>query len=77
MLQRSLNSSNPQSFVRAMYGSFILKFFVLVIAAFAYIMLAKKDVNKQALFTCMGLYLIFTFIEISALTKKMKQKKNA
>jgi hypothetical protein len=77
ILQKSLGSSNPQAFVRAMYGSFMLKFFVLVLAAFVYIMIEKKQVNKPALFTCLGLYLVFTFLEVSAMTKLLKQKKNA
>lgn len=76
-LSRGLNSSNPHSFVRAVYGSFILKFFVIALAAFIYIMIAKKDVNKPGLISCMFLYLIYTFIEVSVLTKLLKQKKNA
>jgi ACR3 family arsenite efflux pump ArsB len=74
---KGLNSSNPQAFVRAMYGSFMIKFFVIAIAAFIYIRITGKDVNKSALFTCMGLYLIYTFIEVSVLTKLLKEKKNA
>jgi len=34
-------------------------------------------VNKAALFTCIGLYFVYTFIEISVLLKLLKQKKNA
>lgn len=75
--QRSLQSNNGQAFVRAMYGSFIIKFFVLAIAAFVYIQITKKNVNKPALFACMGLYLVYTFLEINALMKLLKQKKNA
>ena len=74
---KGLSSSNPNAFVRGIYGSFILKFFVIAIAAFIYIQMAKKEVNKPALFACMGLYLVYTFIEISTLTKMLKQKKNA
>ncbi len=77
LLQRGMKASNPQAFVRAVYGSFIIKFFVIAIAAFVYIMIAKKEVNKPALFTCMGLYLVYTFIEVSILTRLLKQKKNA
>lgn len=73
---RGLNSSNPNAFVRGIYGSFILKFFVIAIAAFVYTQMAQKQVNKSSLFTCMGLYLVYTFIEISSLTKLLKQKKN-
>ena len=74
---RAMRSSNPQSFVRAMYGSFMVKFFVVIIAAFVYIMLTKKNVNKPALGVCAVLYIIYTVIETKALTRLLKQKKNA
>jgi hypothetical protein len=76
LLRKSLYSKNPQAFVRAMYGSFILKFFIIVVAAFAYIMAAGKNANKPALFTSLGLYFIYMFIEISVLTRMMKNQKN-
>ena len=74
---RSLSAKNPNVFVRAMYGGFIIKFFVVAIAAFIYIMITKKNVNKPALFFCMGLYIVYTFFEVTALLKVLKQKKNA
>jgi ACR3 family arsenite efflux pump ArsB len=76
LTNKALSSSNPQAFVRAMYGSFIIKFFVLAITAFVYIMVAKKNVNKPALVACAGLYIIYTGIETRALMKMLKQKKN-
>ena len=54
-----------------------LKFFVVAIAAFIYIMVTKKNVNKPALFFCMGLYIVYTFFEVSSLLRVLKQKKNA
>ncbi len=74
---RSLKSNNPNAFVRAMYGGFIIKFFVVAIAAFAYIITTKKNVNKPALFSCMGMYIIYTFFEVNSLLRTLKQKKNA
>lgn len=74
---RSLKAANPNVFVRAMYGGFIIKFFVVAIAAFIYIMVTKKNVNKPALFFCMGLYIVYTFFEVSSLLRVLKQKKNA
>jgi hypothetical protein len=74
---RSLQLKNPNAFVRAMYGGFIIKFFVVAIAAFVYIMAAKKNVNKPALFICMGLYIVYTFFEVSSLLRVLKRKKNA
>lgn len=77
LTKRSLSSPNPNSFVRAMYGSFMIKFFVCAAAAFIYIMSVKKNVNKPALFVCMGLYIVYTILEVSSLLKLLKQKKNA
>ena len=37
----------------------------------------KKEVNKPGLFFCMGLYIVYTFIEVSGLMKVNKQKTNA
>ena len=74
---RSFFSANPNSSVRAMYGSFMIKFFISISTAFAYIMIAKKDLNKPALFICMGLYIVYTFIEVTTLTKVLKENKNA
>jgi len=74
---RSLQSSNPNSFVRAMYGGFIIKFFAVAIAAFIYIMSTNKNVNKPALIACMLLYVVYTFIEVKTLLGLLKQKKNA
>lgn len=76
LASRGLNHSNPHVFVRAMYGSIMIKLFVCMIAAFVYISIFKKNVNKPALFSCMGLYVFYTFMEVSLLTRQMKQKKN-
>ncbi|MGQ0739989.1 MAG: hypothetical protein ACT4OJ_13115 [Bacteroidota bacterium] len=74
---RSLKSTNPQASVRAMYGSFMIKFFVLAIAAFAYIMMTRKNVNKAGLVVCAGMYILYTVFETRALLRLLKQKKNA
>ena len=75
--RRGLNNSNPHAFVRSVYMSVMLKLFVCIIAAFVYISIYKSNLNKPALFICMGLYLVYTFLEIAALMKMLKQKKNA
>lgn len=74
--QRGLKTTNPHAFVRSIYGSMMIKFFLCIIAAFIYISICKKDLNKPALFTLMGLYLVYTFIEVATLTKMSKQKVN-
>lgn len=74
--RRSFDTANPNAFVRAIYGGFIVKFFVIAIAAFVYIMISKKNVNKPALFSCMGLYVLYTFLEVSSLLRLLKPGKN-
>jgi hypothetical protein len=76
MAKRALDNPNPNVFVRAVYGSFMIKFFGCAVAAAVYIALYKKNLNKPALFACMGLFLVYSFMEVSALTRLMKQKKN-
>jgi hypothetical protein len=70
--QRGLKDKNPHAFVRSVYGGVMLKLFLCIIAAFAYIAIYQKNLNKPALFTLMGLYLIYTFIEVSALTRMLR-----
>jgi Na+/H+ antiporter NhaC len=72
--QRGLNSPNPHAFTRAVFGSILLKLFVCIIAATVYIATYKSNLNKPALFGCMGLYLVYTFMEVSALTKMLRGK---
>lgn len=72
--QRGLKSPNPHAFTRAVFGSILLKLFLCIIAATVYIATYQRDLNKAALFGCMGLYLIYTFMEVSALTKMLRGK---
>ena len=75
--QRSFKSANPQAFVRSIYAGFIIRFFVVAISAFVYIMVAKKAVSKPALMICAVLYIIYSVLEISKLLQLLKPKKNA
>ena len=77
MAVRGLTTNNNHAFFRWVYGSIMIKLFLLAGVAFTYIMLNKNEVNKPALFFCMGLYVAYTFIEVSGLMKVNKQKTNA
>ena len=69
---RGLRKPNPHAFVRSVYTSMMLKLFLCIIAAFIYISMYRDNLNKPALFICMGLYLVYTFIEVSILMKLLK-----
>ncbi len=77
MAVKGLTTKNTHAFFRWVYGSVMIKLFLLAGVAFVYIMMNKEEVNKPALFFCMGLYVVYTFIEVSALMKVNKQKSNA
>jgi Ca2+/H+ antiporter len=77
LLRRGLQAESTHAFVRSVYGSFLLKLFVVAVVVFVYLQMNKEKVNKPALFTCMFLYLIYTFFEIGILMKLSRRKKNA
>lgn len=77
MAVKGLTTKNNHAFFRWVYGSIMIKLFLLAGVAFIYIVMNKKEVNKPSLFFCMGLYIIYTFIEVSALMRVNKQKTNA
>ena len=59
----AMKAAKTQGFLKGVYGSFLLKFFVLAAAAFIYILRFQQSINKPAFFGCFGLYLIYTFVE--------------
>ncbi len=73
---RGLKNANSHAFIRSIYSGMMIKMFISIIAAFIYIATYKKELNKPAFFSLMGLYLVYTFIEVSGLTKMLKQKAN-
>lgn len=75
--QRALKSANPNVFVRSVYASMIIKLFVCMIVVFAYAFMFKDHLNKPSLFAGMAMYILYTIIEVSALTKALRKNKNA
>ena len=74
--KKGLQHQNPHAFMRSAYGSIMIKMFLSIIAAFIYIAAYGKQLNKPALFVCMGLYLVYTFLEVSILTRILRHKPN-
>jgi hypothetical protein len=74
---RGLHNPNPHAFVRSVYSSMLIKLFGCATLAFVYISMSGDALNKPALFTCMGLYLVYAFMEVSILTGLLKSKRDA
>lgn len=75
--RKGLQNKNPHAFVRSIYASILFKLFICLIAAFIYIAINQKELNKPAFFACMGLYLVYTFLEVSILIRLLRHRPNA
>lgn len=77
LFSRALKNNQPHKFLKYIYGGMFLKMLICLIAAFTYIASFGKDVNKPAIFGCMFLYFLYTFVEVSILLRLSKEQKNA
>lgn len=69
LYRKSLQQKNVQLSFRMIYGGMFLKLMICLFTAMIYIMIAKKDVSKGAIFGCMFLYFVYTFVEVSVISK--------
>ncbi len=76
LLSKGLHAENTQLFLRNAYSGIMVKLFASATAAFIYILATGGKVNKPALFTLMGLYLVYTGIELSIILKQSKERKH-
>ena len=74
---RALKNDKPHKFLKYIYGGMFLKMLICLIATFIYIATYGQAVNKPAIFGCMFLYFVYTFVEVSILLRLSKQQKNA
>ena len=72
--RRALHSPNPQAFVRGIYSSMLIKLFVCMAGIAVYILVMGGKVNQPALFSAMGLYVLYTAVEVSGLMKAVRNK---
>jgi hypothetical protein len=76
LLTKGLHAEKTQVFLRNAYTGILIKLFACAAAAFIYIFASGKNLNRPALFACMGLYLVYTFVELSVIMKQSNAKKN-
>jgi hypothetical protein len=74
---RSLANNNVHAFLRMIYGGMFAKMLIVLFTALIYIMIVKKDVSKGAVFGCMFLYFVYTFLEISIIMKLSRKDRYA
>ena len=74
---RGLKSTNVNAFIRSLYSSLLAKMVIIMIAVITYIFITGGKVNKPSLFTSMGLYFLYTSIEVTQLMKIARRKPDA
>jgi ACR3 family arsenite efflux pump ArsB len=73
---KALRTKNNHAFFRMVYGGMMIKLVVCVAAALIYVFISRPHINKPSLFVCLGLYLVYAFIEVMTLMKVSKLQKN-
>ena len=76
LLNKGMSAPNTHAFLRNAYGGIMVKLFACAAAVFIYILVAGDNLNKPSLFACMGLYLVYTFIELRIVLQQSNQKKH-
>lgn len=66
---RGLRNQNAHAFVRVMYSSLLVKFFVILGAVLIYAMIARTAVNRNGIFGCFVLYVVYTYLEVKTLLR--------
>ncbi len=73
---KSMDNTNPHAMVRGVMGSVVLKLFVLGAAAFIYLYNAGEAKSVNALFVSMGLYILYTWLEVKIAMQLKPSKKD-
>jgi hypothetical protein len=74
---RTVKSISIHAFIRGVYSSLLLKLFIIAGTILVYAIPFHGDVNLPSLFTAMGLYLVYTSIEVIQLMKIVRKKTDA
>lgn len=74
---KGVRSTNINAFVRGVYSSLLIKMFVIVIAIVIYILVMGGKIDKLSILTAMGIYIIYTVVEVVQLMKIARKKPDA
>ncbi len=73
---KALRNSNPHAFLRSVMGATVIKMFVIAGATFIYLFVAGEHRNVYAVLIGMGLYIVYTIVELRGLFRMNKQSNN-
>ena len=64
MFARAIQNPNPNVFVRSVMAATFIKLMVIAFAIIIYFLIAKENKSVYAILVSMGLYILYTIIEI-------------
>jgi cobalamin biosynthesis protein CobD/CbiB len=67
---------NIQVFFRSVYGALMIKMLICAAAVVVYALIARPNINKPALYVCMALYFVYSFMEVRMVFRLLKQKQD-
>jgi hypothetical protein len=71
---KGISDNNPHVFVRALYGSLLIKFLGCMLAVLIYAAISRQGVNRNGILGCFALYMLYTFLEVRILLQLSKRK---
>lgn len=71
-INRSLRGTGGQALLKALYGGFMIRFFLLASVAFVYIIAQRKQVNLPGLIGAAFFYVLYLWIEVRSLRPVLK-----
>ncbi|MFY7964119.1 MAG: hypothetical protein ACOVO1_04425 [Chitinophagaceae bacterium] len=71
--KKASDSKNPNAIVRSMMTASLLKLMIVAFSVLIYIAIAKEKRNSYGVFCGMGLYIIYTFLEVKIASKMKKE----
>jgi hypothetical protein len=77
LYQRALVHASTHGFLRNAYSGLIVKLMICLISVGVYAAVERANINRQAIFVCVLLYLIYSVIEMRSLMRWNKERTNA
>ena len=74
---KGVRSTNVNAFIRGVYSSLLIKMFVIVVAIVIYILVMGGKTDKLSILSAMGIYIIYTVVEVVQLMKIARKKPDA
>lgn len=73
---KAMHKNNPHAFIRSVLSATVIKMFVIAAATFIYLLAAGEERSVNAVLVGMGLYIIYTTVELRGIFRLNKENTN-